>query len=178
MEDQQTHSENVTGLLTLMDLGEESRVWQAQELGAILKHQLHAPLRLALGDFSGQVAQKMDGLAGAAPGTLDELFRQAHPSCELLTLTKVFAKSCNVADGPLPREIAVLLYYLSIAAAEVRCEKRLTELSDESLIRGLAWCGAQIWLDQPIRLVILEALGRVGQKRTAQADGAMPPVPD
>jgi hypothetical protein len=178
MEDRQTHTDSLAALLTLMELGEESRVWQVQELAAILKHQLRAPLWLALGDFSGEVVQKIDGLAAAAPGTLDELFHQSQPSCELLELTKLFAKSCNVANGPLPREIAVLLYYLSIATAEVRCEKRLSQLSDEALIRGLAWCGAQTWLDQSIRLVILEALGRVGKKRTAEADGVMPPLPD
>ncbi|MGD0388982.1 MAG: hypothetical protein ABSC42_08510 [Tepidisphaeraceae bacterium] len=182
MDSQQTHCDNPTALLTLMELREDSRqVWQPSELAAILKHQLRAPLRLALGDLSGQVVHHLELMAkaGGAPSTLDELFRQAQPSFELLDLTKRFAKSCNLdGNSPLPREIAILLYYVSIAAADMRCQKRLSKLSDESLSRGLAWCGAQTWLDEPVRLVVDEAMGRAGQKKTAQADGAMPAVQD
>ena len=50
-----------------------------------------------------------------------DLLHHPNPPLELLRLTKDFAKACRLSrSGPLPREIATLLYFASIIVAWVR----------------------------------------------------------
>ena len=58
----------------------------------------------------------------------------------------------------MPRPIASVLYFASIAAALVRCRRRITGLTNDDLVVGFRWMLAQPWLDTPTRTLINEGL--------------------
>src|SRR5206468_3470867 len=85
--------------------------------------------------------------SGVEVATFRELYESPDPPLKLLELTKLFAKANqDVPESPIPRQIAVVLYYLSIAAALTRCGKRITSLSDAALEKGFKWALRQQWV--------------------------------
>jgi len=185
MHEQSPRPEKSLALSSMLELREDTRhVWHPQELGAILKHQLAAPLVLALGNsLSAEVAHELKTLGSPQQEVknLAMLLHHPEPSLELLSFTKRFAKSCwNDPDSPLPREIAILLYYLSIAVADLRSGKQLSTLGRDDLIQGLRWCGDQVWVDQSTLRLLKEALEHFGKGREAFAElkATMPPTAD
>jgi hypothetical protein len=151
-------------LATLLDLrGDDAdRLWRDEELGAILRHQMSAPLQVDLINLERGLAVKVRNLAESQGLTLKsfgDLLAHPNPPVELLKVTKDFAKACRLSPhGPLPREIASVLYFASIAAAMVRCRRRITGLSDADLADGLRWTLARPWLDAPTHALIEECL--------------------
>ena len=135
--------------------------WSAMELRDMLRHQLAAPLHLSLGTLSGEMAHQ---LRTSQPPlnpllTLEQLLHHPAPPSELLKLVKRFAKLCrNDRDNPLPSEIVMLLYYLSIAVAWSRRGERISDLAPASLRRGLKWLTLQEWVTDEARLLLLEAI--------------------
>lgn len=124
-------------------------VWSKEELAAILCHQLSTPLEFDLGGRGR--GQRREGVAGppcGQPGiaTFADLFTHPQPPIELLESAKSFAKaSRSHHDRPLPPEVSTFLYYASIAAAMVRCGRRISELTDEALREGFTWCTKSRW---------------------------------
>jgi hypothetical protein len=150
-------------LSSLFDLApEDERLWRDDELGAILRHQLTTPLQVDLINLERGLAIKVRNLAEAQGLTLKsfgDLLAHPNPPVELLKITKDFAKACRLSPrGPLPREIASVLYFASIAAALVRCRRRITGLTNDALEEGLHWVLARPWLDAPIRTLVEESL--------------------
>jgi len=145
----------------ILELGLSARaVWRPEELQAVLEYQLAAPLQFDLGGLDPSVVRKLRTLS-AAEGlllqSLRDLFQHPHPPIDLLTLVKGFAKSSSeYPDSPYPREVALVLYYLSIAVASLRCQARITSLGDEELRRGLDWALGQKWLDEASRKILTE----------------------
>jgi hypothetical protein len=65
-------------------------------------------------------------------------------------MLKDFAKRLmEHPDSPLPRDVASLLYWASIAAGLRHRGVRLSSLEDRKLIEGFAWAAAQTWVDPP-----------------------------
>ena len=98
---------------------EQQNNWQPEELSAILRHQLEAPLEIDLG---GAKSVRQPLAAGGGPDlaqlTFHDLLHQAKPEVELLRLVKEFAKvHLSPARSLLPHEIAHVLYYASIVVA-------------------------------------------------------------
>ncbi len=148
---------------SLFDLDNHTdRLWRDEELGAILRHQMTAPLQVDLINLERGLAVKVRNLAESQGLTLKsfgDLLAHPHPPVELLKVTKDFAKACRLSPrGALPKEIASVLYFASIAAAMVRCRRRITGLSDADLADGLRWTLARPWLDAPTRTLLEEAL--------------------
>ena len=80
------------------------------------------------------------------------MLEHPRPPLELLELTKQFAKKCRSnPDGPLPDDIASVLYLAAIAAAMTRCGARITKLGDVGMHHGLRWALRQSWLDASLR---------------------------
>jgi hypothetical protein len=131
------------------------RLWTPDELGAILRHQLATPVQLDLEAAGSAFRARLDDLsAGDQPGklTFEELFHLAVPPVALLDLVKQFAKSSRVrGDSVLPAEIATVVYLTSIVVARLRCGKRISEQSDESLLYGIQWVIDQPWVDERTR---------------------------
>ena len=91
-----------------------------------------------------------------------DLFAHPHPLVELLELVKDFAKEHRTdAESPLPREVATVLYYASIAVALVRCGHRITRHDDTTLRQGFQWCIDQAWVDEPVRNMLHEGMVRL-----------------
>ncbi len=70
--------------------------WDPQDLKAMLRHQLAAPLYLGLGTLSAEVSQELRSSFPDQPRmTLGELFALEHPPLNVLMLVKQFAKMCR-----------------------------------------------------------------------------------
>ncbi len=150
-------------LATLLDLYPDAeRLWGDDELGALLRHQLSAPMQVDLINLERGLALKVRNLAEAQGLTLKsfgDLLAHPNPPVELLKITKDFAKACRLSPhSPMPQEIASILYFTSIAAALVRCHRRITGLSNDALMEGFRWVLNLTWLDAPTRILIEESL--------------------
>jgi hypothetical protein len=149
--------------------GERSRLWRPEELAAIFRHQMSAPMVVDLGAFDERTAQRLRRLSeaqGLLLKSFGDLFQHPAPSVELLELVKEFAKA-NVdhPESGLPGEIAAALYYTSIAAALVRLDRRISQLPDGDLQIGLKRTLAQGWLDEKTRELLGQALAKVSAGR-------------
>jgi hypothetical protein len=155
-----TDNKSLAALLDLPPGGE--RLWRDEELGAILRHQLTAPLQVDLINLERGLAVKVRTLAesqGLVLKSFGDLLAHPNPPIELLKITKDFAKACRLSPhSPLPREIASVLCFASIAAALVRCRQRITGLSNEAIAEGLQWVMKRPWVDAPTRALVQECL--------------------
>ena len=153
-------------LAGIMDL-ELDRValWQPQELAAIWQHQLAAPLAFDFSFLDEEVtrcAETFTGASGPPLRTFGDLFAHPAPPVQLLEQTKRFAKQCRLRpDGPLPAEIATLLYVLSIVSARTKGDKQISGLGDEALRYSLHWSLAQPFLDARTRRWLEEGFQQV-----------------
>src|SRR5207237_7742080 len=92
-------------LLTLLSLQSTQPTWQSDELGAILAHQLNAPLAEALPDV---------GSDGAKWKNLRQLLLDPSAPAHWLARIKDFAKAASVSgETGLPRDVATVLYLAS-----------------------------------------------------------------
>ncbi|MGD0816082.1 MAG: hypothetical protein ABSA83_21020 [Verrucomicrobiota bacterium] len=144
---------------------ERARLWRPEELTAIFRHQMSAPILVDLGGFNPATANQLKTLSeaqGLLLRSFSDLFHHPVPPIELLSLTKDFAKANMDHPGSsLPHEVAAVLYYASIAAALVRLDARISQLKDEDLQRGLLWAKDQTWVDNQTRVILAEALKKM-----------------
>jgi len=153
-------------LAALMAQGaERARLWRADELGAIFRHQLSAPILVDLGglDATGAARLKMLGEAQSLLlKSFSDLLLHAAPPIELLLLAKDFAKAnMDHPDGSLPKEVAAVLYYASISAALTRLDERISQLKDADLERGLRWAKDQPWVDEQIQQLLDQGINKL-----------------
>ena len=135
--------------------------WNTGELQAMLRHQLAAPLCLSLGVLSGEVAHQLHETTPRLDPllTLGQLLAHPQPPLALLVLVKRFAKICRSdPDNPLPGELVMLMYYASIAIAQVRMRQPISELPTAELRRGLRWIAAQAWMEPTMRELLVDAM--------------------
>ena len=158
-------------LATLLATAEaRARLWRPDELAAIFRHQMSAPMLVDLGTFDPRTATRLRTLSeaqGLLLRSFADLFHHPTPLIELLELVKDFAKAnMNHPESGLPDEIAAALYYTSIAAALVRLDARISQLPEEDLQRGLRRTLEQTWLDEGTRALLSQALAKLsaGQK--------------
>ncbi|HUT92100.1 MAG TPA: hypothetical protein VMY37_21580 [Thermoguttaceae bacterium] len=147
-------------LAKMIDLGTDPQgLWEPEELGTILKHQLAAPLEFEVIGVDRAELRKLrsQSKTPAEIETFGDLLGHAHPPVALLELTKQFAKASYAhPERPLPDEVAAVLYVASIVVALVRCEKRITRLGDDGLQYGLDRALRQTWLGGSTRGLLEE----------------------
>lgn len=164
MEDTTDHvnKTNPQILARILGAADADRPWRREELGAILRHQLSAPVEFDLTSLGRGVARKLKMLgstSGLLLNSFDALLHHPNPPLELLLLTKQFAKANrDHPDSPLPREVATVLYFASITVALIHCGERITSLDDEPLRRGIEWAIALPWIDSRTRALLQQGL--------------------
>lgn len=136
--------------------------WNADDLGAILRHQFSAPVQFDLAWFDPGSARQLNTLTAAQGLLLNsfaDLMRHPNPPLVLLQMTKNFAKAnFNHPDSPLPHDISRVLYFACIAAAWLRCGQRITNLDDSGLRDGWTWVVDQDWVDDGTKKLMEEAI--------------------
>lgn len=144
---------------------ERARLWRPDELAAVFRHQMGAPVMVDLGSFDAPTAARIRSLSdaqGLLLKSFGELFRHPAPPVELLELTKDFAKlNLDHPESGLPTEITTALYYSSIAVALVRLDTRISQLKDADLRRGLLWVAAQPWVDAETKALMNRAVEKL-----------------
>ena len=150
-----------------------ARMWRPEELTAIFRHQMSAPMLVDLGTFDSRTAARLRTLSeaqGLLLKSFGDLFHHPAPIIELLELVKDFAKAnLDHPDSGLPGEIAAALYYTSIAAALVRLDARISQLGDLDLQRGFRRTMGQAWLDEKTKELLAQALAKVSGGRKGAA---------
>ncbi len=138
-----------------MDCG---RIWRDDELAAVFRHQISAPVRCELRGLATETAGEVRLLAdaeGLLLKSIGDLLRHPNPPSELLVMVKDFAKGCLRSKEPgIPRDVARAIYYVVIATAMVRCHTRITRLDDAELVAGLEWCRGRPWIDGDTRELV------------------------
>jgi len=170
------HASDPRALGRVMGLGGTGeRIWRPEELATLLRHQLSASIQFDLGNLDAGMAARLKAL-GAGENLLlnsfNDLLHHPHPPIELLMMTKDFARAIqNHPDSPLPREIALLLYFASIVVALVRCGRRITSFDDKTLRRSLEWFENQPWVEESMRSLLGEGLRWLDAHETLFAPG-------
>ena len=143
--------------------GLERNEWEPQDLQSMLRHQLNSPLYLSMGILSAEVSHELRTFApDSAQMTLRQLLDHPKPPLQLLKLVKRFAKMCRSdPENSLPPEVAILLYYTSIAVALVRWNESISHLAPESVRRGLNWLCAQQWIPEELKSLLVTGLERI-----------------
>jgi hypothetical protein len=148
---------------------ERGRLWRSDELAAIFRHQMSAPVMMDLGGFDAATAVRLKILSdaqGLLLRSFAELFHHPVPPVELLEMTKEFAKlNLDHPESALPTEIAAALYYTSIATALVKLNTRISQLKDLDMERGLKWTSEQPWIDRETSELMAKALEKLSRDR-------------
>ncbi len=134
--------------------------WGGADLKAMLRHQLASPVSAVDQDSPAPPADAGSEDEGE---TFGALFACAAPAPETLAAVKDFAKRSQLdASHLLPEPVATVLYFAALAAALVRCDRRITRLDDQALRTGFTWTTEQAWVDVMLRRLCAEAVGRLG----------------
>ena len=137
---------------------EETRLWRPDEVAAIFRHQMAAPVMVDLAGFDPAFAARLKNLSNAQGLLLRsfaDLFHHPAPPVELLELTKDFAKAnMDQPESVIPSEVAAALYYAAIASALARLDRRISRLSDAELRRGFQWAKDRPWTDDATRQLL------------------------
>lgn len=150
--------------------------WRADELRAMLHYQFAQPLPNPSANNGSKRNRDDKGHPDAAGIVCLECFHDlfVHPSppLALLKFAKDYARASrmNPVDG-LPEKVAGVLYYLSIAAAMVRCQTRITALPTAKLERGFNKLIEESWVDGRFKPLLVEA---AKQCRAEVANGSIP----
>lgn len=153
-------------LLGLIGINETTpSTWQREDMAAIFRHQMSAPLDF---DLSGEVVLGTATIAAlhdlpnanqSGIATFGDLFRHPQPPLGPLKLCKSFFKrtvGLQPKDSP-EHQVAYQCYLLTLAVARLRHGQRITNLSDKEFLKGLNWALKQHWVDNAIRTILLEA---------------------
>ena len=133
--------------------------WNDQDLAAMLRHQLAAPLEADLShlELPKSEAKTRDETLGKAASaqvrTFQDLFQHPQPPLALVKWAKDFFKQqAGTAASRRPeQEVAYLLYLLSILIPRIRLGTRISKLSDTELRKGIKWAVSRKWLNGPTR---------------------------
>ena len=154
------------GLTRILSIDEDVKeLWQAQEIEAMWRHQLAAPIGIDLEtviSVTGTELRKSPHFEAFRQKTFADLFRDPSPPLEVLKLTKEFTKQTlrDCEEGQL-RELASALYYASYAAALIYHGQCIGSMSENELRPGFNWALRQGWIDEQTKKLISTALLRL-----------------
>jgi hypothetical protein len=149
----------VSGLGEILALGLEAvGEWRPEELAAVLREHMAAPVEFELAAFQGPAREALRAHAtaqGLVLANLADLLRHPNPPIELLVMAKDFFKANCVRPNPgLPVQVAKALYFATVAAAWLRHHTRISALGDAELRAGLDWVQRQPWTGEDLRALV------------------------
>lgn len=160
---EQSLCDDAKSLAAMLDINPDSTPeWPAEDYQGIFEHQMALSLKTELAGIDSEQAGHLVDLCDSSQpviSSLADLMLHPRPPMELLDFAREYAKYlCDCVPSPIPPEIAVSLYYVSIAAA-IKCYGYAnTTLPDDKLADGLAWTSEQAWVDDQSKLSLREAL--------------------
>jgi hypothetical protein len=139
--------------------------WTEEDLPAMLRHQLAAPLAFDLSTLElsqTEEAAREQTLSQAAASkirTFQDLLQHPRPPVALFHWAKDFFKqqAGTSAKRRPEQEVAYLLYLLSILMPRIRLGASITKLSDADLLKAMKWATSRKWLDAKTRETCLLA---------------------
>jgi hypothetical protein len=152
-------------LLRVIGLDEGTATgWALADIASIFRHQMNAPLDFDLSAEALQGAttvaalKQLPAARALGIGNFRELFLHKTPPVAVLKLAKDFFKRMV---GLHPKDsaeyqIAYMGYVISVTVARLRHDKRITNLSDANLLKGLDWALGQAWVDASMRKLLNE----------------------
>jgi hypothetical protein len=160
-----SNSNSLAGLMKLTR--DEPVAWPSDELGAILRHQLSAPLEYDLRTIAPDGQRTIGEMtaaikSGPRPRSFGDLIVHPAPPLDLLGLMKDFARGGR-DSAALPPEVGTVFYYAAITLGLLRHNARITKLDDATLRKGIEWSAALPWIDDGMRQMFTEGLGRLGK---------------
>lgn len=157
----ETGPQDLAAMLEVRD--ERDSLWDPEELGHLLRHQLSQPLDAFLKNIDGIPSPTLApqlSTEDAPLVTLSDLFRHPKPPLELLQAVKRVARSSvKVEVTAVPVDISSVLYFAAIAAALVHHGTRITKSGDDVLRYGLQVMLERAWLDDDTRRLLRDAIG-------------------
>ena len=153
------------GLARILD-DDSTDLWSPDEMKAMWRHQLSAPMDVDLAGVTSVRAttlRQSPHLAGFKGRTFTDLFSMPEAPVELLELTKEFAKdTLKQAEEKQLKEIASALYYAAYAAGLLRHQKLIGSMKQDELKPGFSWAIKLSWLDEETRQLIGKARDLIG----------------
>jgi hypothetical protein len=137
-------------------------IWPVEEIQRMLRMQLGARLHLEL-DRSGLLHRRavlaLTGQANPPIRSVADLLHHPRPPVDLLRALKDFSKNRREdSTSEVAPEVALTIYYASIATALTRCGERITTLNEDELRAGFNWLVKQTWLPGRTRNLISRAM--------------------
>ena len=154
-----TRPEGLARILRLDDTGNE--LWSPEEMQAMWRHQLSAPIDLDLDTVVSVKAtelRKSPAIAAVRGKTFGEVLGHPAVADEVLLLIKEFAKqTLKDSEESQLKEVAKALYYACYAAGLLRRAEPLGSMSRQELLPGFEWALRQPWLDETTRNLFAQA---------------------
>lgn len=137
-------------LHALLDANESTDAgWTESDYGSLLDHQLSSPL---LDDLSSIFSDVAEVLPATNCRTFGELLFNPPSSLPALKMVRHFAKNLITRDDrSYPDEVARVLYFAAIAAAQVHRSERITKLEPHPLREGYEWARSRSWISGELR---------------------------
>ena len=143
---------------------QSSEAWSADDLRAMVQHQLSTPLEFDLGGVRLSPQQRQAAIQAltaatrAGIKTFGDLFQNRQPPISVLKLSHKFFKPDISSSANLPQEskVAYLFYLTSIVVARIRCRERIAKLTEEQLLQGIKSMLALPWIDEGLRSLLSE----------------------
>jgi hypothetical protein len=124
--------------------------WSKLDFRELLLAQLDMPI--------AETRESTNSSPDAAGLTLRDQLVDATTSLEALIAIKNQAKGWMRAADALPREVALVIYLMSIAAIALHHGRVVTRLSNSVLIQQVSWALAQHWIEPDLRTFLRTAL--------------------
>lgn len=154
------------GMARMMGLELEQGLWPESDKPDLLRHQMRtsvlAELRRAGTVDEATLAEAQSLATGQAPSSFGQVLHHPSPPLKLLRAIKDFGKSAAQQPGPVPAEVAYVLYYAAIFAALLRHNQRITSMDDSSIRQGAEWFARQPWIDEQTRELYRQGLAKLG----------------
>ena len=154
MEQMRTEARRLDGLMD--DTTCARQAWTIRDYGPIIDHQLDADLS---DDLLRLFPNAAETLAGLGVSTFGELLFHPTPSVPALHLVKEFAKQLGGnAWLAYPEEVANVLYFAAIAAADCHAHAAITKLPREEVLKGYRWASTRVWILARLKDLFEDAL--------------------